>query len=104
VTIDKNTRCPICDEGKLMLSITTDADSQKVFRWDCGTTGPDDAGEYDTGTRCDKTVFRNGFLRCRELVEKVVALQFIATDKYPDDLLCVVPKALLDELRKECER
>ena len=98
MTIDKSTRCPLCGEGRLFFR------SHEVSHWSCGTFGPDDAGEYETGTECDKNVFRNGFLRCRALVEKVAALQFIATDKYPDALLCVVPKALLDELRKECEQ
>jgi len=96
VTTDESTWCPFCGEGRLLFR------SHEVSKWDCGTVGPDDAGEYDTGTRCDKTVFRTGFLRCRELVEKVAELQFVATDKYPDALLCVVPKALIDELRKEC--
>lgn len=96
MTTDKSTRCPLCGEGRLLFR------SYEVAMWSCGTRGPDDAGEYDTGTRCDKTVFRDGFLRCRELVEKVAALEFVATDKYPDALFCVVPKALMDALRKEC--
>ncbi len=98
MTSDKSTRCPLCGEGKLWFR------AHDGSHWSCGTRGPDDAGEYDTGTECDKTVFRNAFLRCRELVEKVAALQFIATEKYPDALLCVFPNALIDELRRECDR
>lgn len=98
MTTDKSTRCPICGEGKFHWS------QGEVSHWHCGTFGPDDAGEYDTGTECDKAVFRRGFLRCRELVEKVAELRFVATDKYPDALLCVMPRGLFDALRKECEQ
>jgi len=54
-------RCPFCD-----------ARSIGGRRWLCGTTGPDSNGEYDTGTACDKTVFRDGFLRCHDLLVKLV--------------------------------
>lgn len=98
MTTERRSLCPICGEGRLLFR------SPDVSMWTCGTSGPDDAGEYNTGRECDKTVFRNGFLRCRELVEKVAALQFVATAEYPDALLCVMPCGLLDELRKECDR
>lgn len=96
MTIDKSTRCPICGEGRLLFR------SHEVFLWGCGTHGPDDSGEYETGTECDKTVFRNGFLRCRALVEKVAALQF--TRYGPNHSLCIMSDELLRELRKECDR
>lgn len=96
MTIDKSTRCPICGEGRL------DFRSQGVSHWSCETKGPDDAGEYDTGTECDKTVFRNGFLRCRELVEKVAAAEFF--DCGEGHVSCVMPRELLLELRKETDR
>jgi len=54
-------RCPFCD-----------ARSSGGNRWQCGTTGPDENDEYDTGTECDKAVFRNGFLRCHDLLVKLV--------------------------------
>lgn len=96
MTIDKSTRCPLCGEGRLFFR------SHEVSHWSCGTFGPDDAGEYETGTECDKNVFRNGFLRCRALVDKVAALGFV--DCGSNHVSCVMPRGLLDELRKECDR
>lgn len=96
MTIDESNWCPICGEGRLLFR------SHEVSKWSCGTVGPDDAGEYDTGTRCDKTVFRDGFLRCRELVEKVVALEFL--DCGEGHVSCVMPRELLLEIRKETDR
>jgi hypothetical protein len=54
-------RCPFCD-----------ARSSGGNRWQCGTTGPDENDEYETGTDCDKTVFRDGFLRCHDLLVQLV--------------------------------
>jgi hypothetical protein len=54
-------RCPFCD-----------AKSSGQHRWRCGTTGPDENDEYETGMECDKTVFRDGFLRCHDLLVKLV--------------------------------
>lgn len=93
---DKSTRCPICGDGRLLFP------SCEVSRWSCGTRGPSDAGEYDTGIECDKIVFCNGFLRCRELVEKVAALQFSSCGS--DYVSCIMPIPLLKALRKECEQ
>jgi hypothetical protein len=46
--------------------------------WSCGThvVFYDENGEYiepsyQTGTECDKTIFRNGFLRCHDLLVTV---------------------------------
>lgn len=96
MTTDKSTRCPICGEGRLLFLFYA------VSRWSCGTVGPDDAGEYSTGMRCDNTVFRDGFLRCRELVEKVAASEFF--DCGEGHVSCVMPRELLLEIRKETDR
>lgn len=96
MTTDKSTRCPICGDGRLLFL------SHEVSRWSCGTRGPDDAGEYDTGMECDKIVFQNGFLRCRELVEKVAASEFL--DCGEGHVSCVMPRELLLEIRKETDR
>lgn len=96
MTTDKSTRCPLCGEGRLWFR------AHDGFHWSCGTRGPDDVGEYETGAECDKTVFRDGFLRCRELVEKVAALEYAYCGA--DHVSCIMPRPLLDALRKECDR
>lgn len=70
--IETRRNCPFCGERP---------DTRKQCNaWKCGTVEVlvDDEGqymsepEYDTGTMCDKTVFRNGYLRCLELLRRVI--------------------------------
>ena len=89
MTIDKSTRCPLCGEGRLLRR------SQTGSQWSCGTEITGDAGEYDTGTECD-------LIRYKRIVEKIADLDF--TDLGATHVSCMMPRKLLDELRKECER
>ena len=86
-------KCPMCREGRPMKTLAAS--------WSCGTHQVfyDENGDYvepyfQTGTECDKTIFRNGFLRCHDLLRIVY-----------DHLSrgWSVPSAIVEEIRKEVE-
>ena len=91
-------RCPFCDSR-----------SNGATRWQCGTTGPDANDEYSTGTVCDKTVYRNGFLRCHDLLARVVdesnpmRVKIIDRSNPPDGFSgdgVVIPLELWEEIER----
>ncbi len=87
--------CPFCGEKRISLF------AYQPNRFRCGTIGPNENDEYQTGTECDKTCFRNGFLRCHDLLVRIVdgatAMAFRGDG-------WVVPESLMDEIRKEVEQ
>ena len=89
--------CPFCGSAERRDAFATGRKSP--HRWLCGTIGPDDAGDYFTSVKCDTTVFRNEFLRCHDLLRRVITSPVaLLSDK------CVtieVPASLYDEIAKE---
>jgi hypothetical protein len=61
-----NKLCPFCGDREAYPG------SGGVTVYWCGTYGPDENGEYETGTLCGKTCFRNAFLRCHDLLVRIV--------------------------------
>lgn len=84
-----NMKCPFC-ESRLRNKYATD------IEYVCGTIGPDDNGSYKTGTECDKTVFRNAFLRCIGLLEMVVDLGPCVTNALHPELLSAIMTEIQD--------
>lgn len=83
-----STACPFCGERI--------AYEHNKFR--CGTIGPDQNGEYETGLVCNKTAFQNRFLRCHDLLVRVVDMATPMTFRGDGH---VIPEALMGEIRKE---
>ena len=87
--------CPFCDSKP-----TSQMFGAAKGPWRCGSYGPDDAGEFTTGTACDLIVFRRGFIRCHDLLVKIVdgatAMNFRGDG-------WVIPEPLMSEIRKEVE-
>lgn len=86
-------KCPMCGEGRPMLTLAAS--------WSCGTHAVfyDENGEYvepsyQTGVECDKTIFRNGFLRCHDLLVTIYGC--LSSGQF-------VPKETMELIRKEVE-
>lgn len=90
-------RCPFCNARYRRYNT-----NEIEHIWSCGTIGPDKNDEYNTGSECDKTVFREGFLRCHDLLVRVVDGSIPMYPKNSGDF--VIPRelmlAILEEMSK----
>ena len=58
--MSKRTRCPFCNSPGRGESFM------------CGTVKVADSDGYQTGNECDKNCFRNAYIRCLDLLQRVV--------------------------------
>lgn len=61
-------KCPFCGAAAVK---PWWGKTEKCYR--CGTTGPDENGEYRTGVVCEKDCVTAAYLRCHDLLVRVAA-------------------------------
>lgn len=80
-----HSKCPFCGARRWYRT------SKQELRWICGTTGEVGKEEFLTTDRCDKAVFREGFLASisalRKLVHAVETPRRFYTDRREEDAL-----------------
>lgn len=63
--------CPFCGSSRRRSFFS----SEGVVMFYCGTRGPyGDEGDYETSPECDKNCFRESFLRCRAIINRLAQL------------------------------
>ena len=65
--------------------------------------GPHDNGEYSTGTECDKTVFRNGFLRLHDAIAGVIDSGTLPDGDHPNVPTMMWLESLIKQEAGQCQ-
>lgn len=82
-------RCPFCNARQISSL------NEKRFR--CGTEETEIKDQYITGNECDKTVFRNAFLRCHDLLSALYK-EMVLLKENPE---YEINKILIEDVKKE---
>jgi hypothetical protein len=90
-------KCPFCGSPEVRSSVLGD-----YSRFLCGTKGPDECGDYFTGVECDKSCFRNCYLRCIDLIEGIL-VQPMRHIESSDSWIVEIPDHLMAKLQKEVD-